>query len=163
MNGYLLFSHGSLLCGAGQALGEHAERLRQRFGGVPVEVGYLNYSEPTAADAVGALVEAGVTQITVIPYFLVPGYFVKVSLPEKMDEVCAGYPGLSYTVAPALGTDDLLADALIASARQPKTPEVESAEVYAVAAAACRDFADCPLHETIHCPATAARMALAAA
>src|SRR5207253_2121682 len=40
MDALILFSHGSVLCGAGQALDEHAARLRERGDFGIVEIGY---------------------------------------------------------------------------------------------------------------------------
>jgi hypothetical protein len=49
----ILFSNGSLLCGAGEALEAHAARLRERGDYDLVAVGYLNYSEPLFAETAG--------------------------------------------------------------------------------------------------------------
>src|SRR5260221_7899267 len=98
MDAVILFSHGSVLCGAGEALNGHAERL-QAAGIAPlVAVGYLNYSEPLFAATVASCVAAGATRILVAPYFLVPGYFVKVDLPKAVEAAQAQHPGLEFIV-----------------------------------------------------------------
>lgn len=76
MEALILFSHGSLLCGAGEALDAHADRLRQTGEWDRVGVGYMNYSEPTFAETVAECVLRGATRIIVLPFFLVPGFFV---------------------------------------------------------------------------------------
>ena len=80
----ILFSHGSVLCGAGQNLFELARFMQARGDAPIVEVGFLNYSEPPFADAFRRCVERGATQITVVPYFLVAGKFVKDDLPKQI-------------------------------------------------------------------------------
>jgi len=61
-----------VLCGAGEALNAHAERL-QAAGIAPlVAVGYLNYSEPLFADTVTQCAAAGATRILVAPIFWFP-------------------------------------------------------------------------------------------
>ena len=62
MDALILFSHGSLLCGAGEALEAHAARLRARGRWPVVEVGYMNYSEPTFAQAIEGAGPAGATR-----------------------------------------------------------------------------------------------------
>src|SRR5687768_11321086 len=80
VDGLILFSHGSVLCGAGNALEAHVARLREGREWAAVEIGYLNYSRPTFQEAVQRLAAAGIRRISIVPYFLVPGYFVTTSL-----------------------------------------------------------------------------------
>ena len=147
----ILFSHGSLLCGAGEALDTHAARLRQTGQWDRVEVGYMNYSEPTFSEAVAECVREGATQIIVLPFFLVPGYFVTQSLPEHLEAAHTAFPNITFTVAEALGFDPGLADALIASAQAPLGAE-EWRDDMTAAARGCRARSDCPLYGTPNCP-----------
>jgi len=151
MNALILFSHGSLLCGAGEALDAHAGRLRRTGEWDMVTVGYMNYSSPTFADAVAECAERGATRILVLPFFLVPGYFVTKTLPEHLETAKAAHPALDFTVAAAIGFDLGLADALIASAQAPLGPE-EWRDDLAAAARGCRARPDCPLYATPNCP-----------
>ena len=151
MNALILFSHGSLLCGAGEALDAHAERLRKQGTWDLVTVGYLNYSEPTFAEAVADCAARGARRILVLPFFLVPGYFVTQSLPEQLKAVQAAHPEIAFTVAAAIGFDLGLADALIASAESPLGPG-EWRDDLAAAARGCRARPDCPLYATPNCP-----------
>jgi sirohydrochlorin ferrochelatase len=86
-----------------------------------------------------------------VPFFLVPGYFVTKSLPERVDAVKKDFPDLDFTVAPAIGFDERLADALIASALDPLGPD-EWRDDLTAAARNCRAFAECPLYGTPKCP-----------
>ena len=147
----ILFSHGSLLCGAGEALDAHAARLRETKQWPLVTVGYMNYSEPTFAQAVAECADAGARHILVLPFFLVPGYFVTKTLPEHLSAAQAAYPEITFTVAQALGYDASLADALIASAQEPLGPDQWRDDLTA-AARGCRARPDCPLYATPNCP-----------
>jgi len=151
MNALILFSHGSLLCGAGEALDDHAARLRRTGEWDRVAVGYLNYSTPTFAETVAECAARGATQILVLPFFLVPGYFVTKSLPECLEAARVAHPDLEFTVADAIGFDTGLADALIASAQVPLGPD-EWRDDLAAAARGCRARPDCPLYATPNCP-----------
>lgn len=154
MNALILFSHGSLLCGSGEALEGHAARLRASGDWDCVETGYLNYSEPPFAEAVARCHAAGATRIVVQPYFLIPGYFVSKSLPECLEAVRLDYPGLEFVIADPLGFDSRLADALIEAAQDPLGPEHWRDDLTR-AAQSCRANPDCPLYGTPDCPRTA--------
>ena len=151
MDSLILFSHGSLLCGAGKALDAHAERLRQSGAWGWVAIGYMNYSEPTFAQTVAECAAQGATRIVVVPFFLIPGYFVTKTLPEHLERARAANPNIEFTVAEALGFDTGLAEALIASASEPLGPG-QWRDDLAAAARGCRARSDCPLYETPNCP-----------
>ena len=151
MDAVILFSHGSLLCGAGEALRKHADRLRDRKLAPIVEVGYLNYSEPLFIETVAKCVAAGADRIVVTPYFLVPGYFVKVDLPKAVKAAQEAFPELPFVIAEALGFDEGLADALIESAFSAQDSRFWRREL-ATAAKFCRPSPTCPLYETTSCP-----------
>jgi sirohydrochlorin cobaltochelatase len=146
----ILFSHGSLLCGAGGALEGHAERLRREHGFPLVEVGYLNYSEPLFAEAVERLASAGATQIVVVPFFLASGYFVTHSLPKCVEPARQAHPDIEFLIAPPLGADSRIADAVLASASAAKPSEHWSDGLLA-AGAACRSNAECPAYGRYAC------------
>jgi len=151
MDALILFSHGSLLCGAGEALDAHAGRLRRTGRWGMAEVGYMNYSEPTFTDAVVKCEVQGATRIVVLPFFLVPGFFVTKSLPEHIAKAQADFPRLEFIVADALGFDERLADALIEAAQNPLGPG-EWRDDLTAAARGCRARPDCPLYGTPDCP-----------
>ncbi len=151
MDALILFSHGSLLCGAGEALEAHANRLRARGDYALVEIGYLNYSEPSFAEAVDRAVARGATRAVVAPYFLIPGYFVSTSLPKEIEKARQSHPKLAFTVGAALGHDDALADALLEAA-QTARPASEWRDPLIRAAASCRPSPGCPLYGTPACP-----------
>jgi len=151
MKALILFSHGSVLCGSGEALDRHAGRLRGSGEWDVVEVGYMNYSVPTFQEAVVRCREAGALDVVVAPFFLVPGYFVSKSLPEHVDNARRDFPELTFTIADAIGYDERLADAVVESALSPLGPGQWRDDLTA-AARNCRANQQCPLYETPNCP-----------
>jgi sirohydrochlorin cobaltochelatase len=147
----ILFSHGSLLCGSGEALEAHAARLRRRGEFDLVSIGYLNYSEPRFSEAVAAAAAEGVTEIVVVPYFLVPGFFITKSLPEAVELAQARFPDITFSVAPPLGDDMRLVDALLDAAQNAHGRE-NWRDPLKRAALACRPDPACPLYGTPACP-----------
>lgn len=161
MDALILFSHGSLLCGAGEAVEAHAARLRERGEFGFVGVGFLNYSEPTFAETAARAVAAGATRIIVLPYFLIPGYFVSKSLPEALAPIQTQFPNIKFDVADALGFDTGIADALLESANNAKTSDAEQwREPLQRATFYCRPSPDCPLYNTPVCPKAPGEKAL---
>ncbi len=151
MDAVILFSHGSVLCGAGEALLEHAARLRAHDRFEIVEVGYLNYSDPPFLDAVSTCVDRGASRIFVVPYFLVPGKFVSIDLPKAMEEANDSFPNVAFVVAAAIGYDNALADAILDSADH-ALPEHSWRDDLKHASRHCLNRPVCPLYATSDCP-----------
>ena len=151
MDAIILFSHGSVLCGAGETLFALAARMEARGDAPIVEVGFLNYSEPTFAQAFESCVARGATRITVAPYFLVAGYFVKVSLPPVIEPMRAKYPDIEVAVADAMKTHSLLADGILNCASRAFEPH-KWRDLLDNAPQFCRPHPRCPLYDTPRCP-----------
>lgn len=146
MTAVILFSHGSLLCGAGEQLEKHAARLREGAEYSRVEIGYLNYSSPSFAEAVEKCAASGATTILISPYFLIPGYFVKVGLPGVLAPQRERFPHLEFEIAPALGDHELLAQAVSHCADRAQTSENWRAILHS-APKSCERNPECPLFE----------------
>jgi len=153
MDAIILFSHGSVLCGAGQNLLELAACMRERGDAALVEPGYLNYSEPRFAETFARVVAQGATRVTVVPYFLVAGKFVREDLPDQLAAVSRRFPGVEIHVAEAIRFHPLLADALLACAERARPPSAWR-DTKAQVAAFCRAQPSCPLYGSADCPAT---------
>jgi sirohydrochlorin cobaltochelatase len=147
----ILFSHGSVLCGAAETLKEHARRLEGRGRYALVEVGFLNYSEPLFAEAAACCHEAGATTVTVVPYFLVPGKFVRVDLPAQIEAVRQRWPEMEFRIAQPIGFDTRLADALLELAAGARTSEQWRDDLDR-ASEFCEADPQCPLYGTPCCP-----------
>ncbi len=148
----ILFSHGSLLCGAGETLAALADRMRARGDAAIVEVGYLNYSEPTFETAFERCVAAGASRIFIAPYFLVAGKFVRADLPRKIAAARRRYPQVDVRVAEAMRFHPLLADALLACSDR-AVPVDQWRERLQVVKEFCRAQASCPVYGSSLCRA----------
>ena len=149
----VLLSHGSVLCGAGEALQDLARRMRADAETPIVEAGFLNYSTPTFESAFGRCLDLGATSVVVVPYFLVPGKFVQVDLPRAVARVSARYPEVEIRLAAPMGRHPALASALVACARR-AVPLPEWRRAHATAARSCRADPRCPLYGRGACAAT---------
>jgi len=99
----ILIGHGSLRSASGASMIRIAARLREREVAAIVEAAFLNYSRPTLAETVEKVATAGVTRITIQPYFLIAGVYVQNDLRALIGEVSAQFPALSFRLAPVIG------------------------------------------------------------
>jgi sirohydrochlorin cobaltochelatase len=117
LDAIILFSHGSVVGGVERNLLERAARMRARGDAAIVEVGFLNYTEPSFSLAIERCIEQGATRIFIAPYFLISGKFVVHDLPHAIDAARAQHPALELVVADVIGFHPALAEAILASAR----------------------------------------------
>jgi len=141
----VVLSHGSTLCGAAETLREHARRLAASGEWSHVAVAFLNYTPPRFAEVAASLAAQGVQRVVVLPYFLVPGKFVRENLQREVEEARRCHPQLVISVASAIGYDPALADAITELAANAMPPGQWSDELQR-AAAACEERPDCPLY-----------------
>src|SRR5437763_15739055 len=113
MRGIIVFAHGSRVESANEAVRKVAGELA-RAGGFPhVEAAFLELGEPDLEGAAARLVEAGVDQITVIPYFLTLGLHMERDLPPLIEKISNTYSGLQIAVTPPLDGHPALVTALL--------------------------------------------------
>ena len=73
-----------------------AARIRERGIAPITTAGFLNYSRPSFADAIARCVAKGATTIIVVPYFLVSGYFVTVTLAQMVEQARQQYSTVTF-------------------------------------------------------------------
>lgn len=149
----VLFSHGSLLCGSGQALQAHAQNIRDLHRYAAVEIGYLNYNQPSIEEAVARCRAAGAREIVIVPYFLVAGKFVTVDLPARLKDVLAQNPDLLYHEAKAIEAHPKMLELVEQSVAQQRDPAIWQAEQIEQARTRCTLRPDCPLYGSLLCRA----------
>lgn len=119
MHGLLLVDHGSRRPESNRQLHHVADLVQQALGNVvPVRGAHMEIASPTIAEQVAALVAAGVTELTVVPYFLAPGRHATTDIPRLTQEAAAPFPLLRVRLAECLGVDDLLVQLVIRRAEQ---------------------------------------------
>ncbi len=124
MRAVILVGHGSLHPGSGAAMIRLAARLRER-GSAPLSgAGFLNYSRPTFATTIERAIRQGATEIVVVPYFLVPGKFVRVDLARLVATAQAQHPSVIVHLAEPLGDHPALAGLILQRAAEadPRPP-----------------------------------------
>ena len=77
-----------------------AARLRLRLEGARLTLAYNEFCAPSLEEAVGELVDAGITEVTVIPSMLTPGgVHSEVDIPNSLGPLRARFPRLTLHYA----------------------------------------------------------------
>ncbi len=83
---------------------------------VPVEIGFLELTQPPLEQSIAALVARGVNEIRVVPIFFAPGRHVLKDLPELIGLALDRFPEVRFTVASCVGEVDGVIEAMAAHA-----------------------------------------------
>jgi sirohydrochlorin ferrochelatase len=118
MKALLLIAHGSRRTQSNDEVVVIAEKLKQRCDDQYdiVHSGFLELADTLIADGIKKCVDDGATEITVLPYFLNSGRHVTEDIPHDVNKTKAHYPEVKITIAPHLGSSDLMMDLLMTCA-----------------------------------------------
>lgn len=83
---------------------------------VPVEVGFLELTQPPLEASIECLVARGVNEIKIVPIFFAPGRHVLKDLPELIGNAMDRFPGVEFDVAACVGEVDRVIEAMAAHA-----------------------------------------------
>ena len=121
----LLIAHGSRRAEANADLEFVAAALRERGRYPVVRVSYLELAEPNIESGGALCVEAGATDVILLPYFLSPGIHVAEDLTEARDKLSTRFPRVRFVLAEPLGRHPLLIDVVEQRAREVEaTPDL---------------------------------------
>jgi sirohydrochlorin ferrochelatase len=115
---FLLIDHGSRRAEANALLDEVATLVKSRLGSeVIVERAHMEIAEPSIAQGFARCVAQGASTIVVHPFMLAPGRHVTQDLPRLVGEAARGHEGVTFVIAPPLGSHDGIIEAVIERCR----------------------------------------------
>ena len=114
MKGILIVDHGSVRVEANDML-RCMSNLLQTMAGPDVVVRYahMDLAEPDIRRGFTDCVEAGATDITVFPYMLSPGRHSTADIPRLVAAAASGSPQVTFSVTPAFGVHEKLAELIL--------------------------------------------------
>ncbi len=115
--GLLLIAHGSRHEDANADLHVAALELRRRGEYRVVEAAFLELAEPGIEAAAARCVAGGVTDVTLLPYFLSAGVHVRRDLTAARAQLSRRYPHVRFHLAEPLGRHPLLIEVALERAR----------------------------------------------
>jgi sirohydrochlorin ferrochelatase len=114
MKGILIVDHGSQKREANEMLRYMADLIQAMAGSdVVVRFAHMELAEPSIAAGFANCVQGGATDITVFPYMLSPGRHSTSDIPRMVAEVARGYSQVSFSVTPAFGLHEKLAEVVL--------------------------------------------------
>ena len=114
----ILFAHGARDPEWANPLRRVQAAISQRAGDVAVELAFLEWMAPTLPDCVAALVAGGVSNILVLPMFIAQGGHLKRDVPEIIDRLRSTHPEVRFSLAGAIGENEVVVQAMAEAALQ---------------------------------------------
>lgn len=117
MRSLLIIAHGSRRAASNDEMRALTEQVAQHAGDdyQRVACAFLELAEPSIPDGLAALIDAGCTEVTVVPYFLSAGRHVAEDIPAEVAKV-EKPDGVTVRIAPYLGQSPAMAGLLLAQA-----------------------------------------------
>lgn len=112
MKGILILAHGSREKSTESTLREIVAMIDKRVSSCVIETAYLQFSDVNLEAGLNKLVEQGVTEIKVIPYFLFEGVHIREDIPAELEVYKQQHPDLQISMGRTLGAHHKLAEIL---------------------------------------------------
>ncbi|MDM7943010.1 MAG: CbiX/SirB N-terminal domain-containing protein [Hydrogenophaga sp.] len=119
MLGVIVFAHGSRDPLWRLPVESVAQQISSRDPSAAVSCAYLELCEPDIATAARKMVQAGVTQVRVLPLFFGMGKHAREDLPVLMRDLRLAHPAVQFEQLPAAGEDPRLTALLAQIALEP--------------------------------------------
>lgn len=118
MKALLIAAHGSRQPEANKEVEDLARRIAAAAGGNidHVSCAFLQMGAPTIPDQIETLVQAGVTELIIFPYFTAAGTHVRTDLPDIVRNARAKHPGITISTLPHLAGLDALPGLILQAA-----------------------------------------------
>ena len=114
MKGILIVDHGSQKREANDMLRLMADLIQTMAGpDVVVRFAHMELADPDIAAGFSSCVHGGATDITVFPYMLSPGRHSTADIPRMVANVARAFPHVSFSVTPAFGLHEKLAEVVL--------------------------------------------------
>ena len=110
--GIVLFAHGSRDPEWGEPVQKLAGMVAKRDAEASVVTAFLEHLPPPLEGAVAELAARGISNITVVPVFIAQGGHLKQDLPRIVAAIRETHPKLSIKLAPAMGENDAVLEAM---------------------------------------------------
>ncbi len=114
----ILFAHGARDPEWANPLRRVQAAISQRAGDVAVELAFLELMAPTLPDCAATLVAGGVSNILVLPMFIAQGGHLKRDVPEIIDRLRSTHPEVRFSLAGAIGENEVVVQAMAEAALQ---------------------------------------------
>ena len=113
-NALLIIGHGSRSISAQDTFNKMVGLVREKSDGYDiVEGAHMEICEPSIIDVVDKLVNEGINDIVMVPYFLYEGIHIKEDIPNIIDKLIKKYDDINIRLGKPIGVEPLLADVIL--------------------------------------------------
>jgi sirohydrochlorin cobaltochelatase len=112
MKGIILFGHGARNPEYIQPFKRIQAVVAAKQPTVPVEIGFLELTQPALETSIECLARRGVTQVKVVPIFFAPGRHVLKDLPQLLGNAMDRFPEIEFDVTACVGEVDAVIEAM---------------------------------------------------
>ncbi len=124
MKGILIVDHGSRLEDANDMLRGMADLIQTMAGSdVIVRYAHMELADPDIPEGFAECVRAGARDVTVFPYMLSPGRHSTSDIPRMVAESARAFPHVTFSVTPAFGLHEKLAQVVLERAGVSPVPD----------------------------------------
>ena len=114
MKGILIVDHGSRKREANDMLRCMANLIQTMAGpDVVVSYAHMELADPDIAAGFTSCVQGGASEVVVFPYMLSPGRHSTSDIPRMVGDVAKGFQNVTFTVTPAFGVHEKLAELVL--------------------------------------------------
>ncbi|RBP41565.1 sirohydrochlorin chelatase [Garciella nitratireducens] len=111
--GLLIVGHGSRSLEAQSTFERVVNTVRQKVSYPIVEGASMEFSQPNIPASVKKMVECGIDEILIIPYFLYEGIHIKEDIPRIIRELSDIYKNITFKMGQPIGLDPLLPELIV--------------------------------------------------
>lgn len=109
MKGILILAHGSREKSTENTLKEVISMLKAQMDDCIIEYAFLQFSEVDLKKGLDKLVDKGVKDIKIVPYFLFEGVHIREDIPKEIEEYLENKSDIKISLGKTLGADRRLA------------------------------------------------------
>lgn len=115
MKAILLVAHGSRREASNDEVRQLAARLKTAAAKQSCEIraAFLELAEPSIPDGIQLCIDAGATEVCVLPYFLSAGRHVTTDIPAEVKIKQEQHPDINISIAAYLGSSPVIDDVLM--------------------------------------------------
>lgn len=119
MKALIILAHGSRRQESNQEIKDLATEVKKISGQEYdlIEYAYLEVVEPTLLQSIDAVINKGVSDITVLPYFLNSGNHVIRDIPAMVDTATEKYPDCHFKISTCIGKTENMPALILEQAR----------------------------------------------
>ena len=129
MKGILIVDHGSVKREANDMLRCMSNVIQTMAGsGVVVTYAHMELADPDIARGFADCVQGGAADVVVFPYMLSPGRHSTADIPRMVSEAARSFPHVTFSVTPAFGVHEKLAELILERAGIEAVTSVDGAE-----------------------------------